>query len=157
MLQLELKFARQAELQHRIIGPEDLRQHVLRQQAGQLPFVGVTLLGQLFAFLEGDRHAHLRMHQQVVLRQTAGKEHAMPVLIGALADKVGHGAVGKRIAELAAARSQVVAQPALLLVHVLIGPGFVHGQSFQRQSRAFFSDIPRQDDGVFQFSALFRG
>jgi len=92
----------------------------------------------------------------MVLGQAAGEEHAVPVFIGARADQMRHGAAGERVAKLAAAGAQMGAQLALLLVHVIVGFGLVHGQRFQRDPGTLFGDLARLDHGVFQLSALFR-
>ena len=73
---------------HRIVEPEDPRQH-LRGEAGRhRPRIGLPELGgELLALRQRDRRPVLGMDEQVVLGQEPGEQHPVPLLIGALPDQ----------------------------------------------------------------------
>jgi hypothetical protein len=83
---------------------------------GDFPFAaggGIETLGGVFlAVGQADRVA-VRVHQQIALGEEAGKEHAVPVLVGDLGDEVGDGlrVVGaQQIAQRTAMGTQAHAQ-----------------------------------------------
>ena len=75
---------RQRDLQHRIARAEDLREHALREVARKHQPVLAPLARELAALVQRERHARLGLDEQLVLREEAGEQHAMPVLVGAL-------------------------------------------------------------------------
>ncbi|HOF31407.1 MAG TPA: hypothetical protein PK441_11210, partial [Burkholderiaceae bacterium] len=123
-----------AQLEHRRAGLEHLRQHAGGQRAGQLPAAfGAFVGGQLVALFQGDGHAVV--HQQVVVGQKAGEQHAVPVLVGHLLGEVVHGlhlAAVQGIAQLPAVGAQAAAQLTVLFAQVSKGRGLTHTKLFQR-------------------------
>lgn len=88
--QFLLMLRRQDQLEDRGVEPEDLWQHTGGEPGGQLPAIGGAFLGsQLLAFLQSN--CHTVIHQQIVLGQKAGKEHAVPVFVGNLFNQTVHG------------------------------------------------------------------
>jgi len=67
-----------------VVGPEYAGQHALREVRGQRPRVLAPLPRQLLALGHGNGNSRLRLDQELVLRQKAGEEHAVPVLVGDL-------------------------------------------------------------------------
>ncbi len=101
----------------RIAGAEDARQHQAGVARSELPGIGLALLGgQLGTLLQGRGHAS-RVHQQVVLGQEAGEQHAVPLHIGDLLDQQREPGLAMIIAKLLGARAQGGAQAALLVGH----------------------------------------
>ena len=94
---------------------------------GQVPGVGRAFLGgQLGALVQRDRHAR-RVHQQVVLGQEAGEEHAVPLLVGDLLDQplfagLDAAQLDGQAAQLRGLGAQGAAQQTLFFVHA--GKGF---------------------------------
>ena len=115
-LQFLLMLGGQGELKYRRIEAKDLRQHAGGKPGGQFPTVGRAFIGsEVFTLFEGDRHRIVRVgiHQQIVLGQEAGKQHAVPVLVGDLFDQAVHGldlAAVQGITQLAAVNAQLAAQ-----------------------------------------------
>ena len=64
------------------------------EAGGQRPLVQAAaagLLGKFLAVLQGDGDAQVRFDEQVALRQEAGEQHSMPVLVGALLHQAANG------------------------------------------------------------------
>ena len=88
LLQRPLVLRREADLEHGIVGPENLRQHPGRVTCRQRPAVRRTLVRrQLIALRQRDRHPFLLVNEQMVLGQEPGEQHPVPVLVGALVDQ----------------------------------------------------------------------
>ena len=120
LLQRPLVLRREADLEHGIIGPENLRQHPGRVACRQRPAVRRTFVRrQLIALRQRDRHPFLLVDEQMVLGQEPGEQHPVPVLVGALVDQAVDGLrSGLRIAlvaKLPSVRPQPVTE--LALVH----------------------------------------
>ena len=110
VLQLRARFRRQRDLEHRIVLAEDLRQHPLGVVARELQPVRRLLAGEFLHLVERDRHARLRLDQQIGLGQEAREQHAVPVLVGAFLNEPS-GRLRSRlrvapVAELPAMRAQ---------------------------------------------------
>ena len=88
LLQLEHVLGREGDLEQRVVGPEDLRQHPLGAAGGEDPHIHAVFLGQFLGLGQADGHVLLRLDQQTVLGQEPGEEHPMPVFVGALAGQV---------------------------------------------------------------------
>ena len=151
-----LMLRRQGELKHRGIWSEDLRQHAGRKPGGQLPAVGRAFIGgQVFTLFEGDGHGtvRVRIHQQVVLGQEAGKEHAVPVLVGHLFDETVHGLffpAVEGVSELAAVNAQSLAQTALIGRKMGIGFCLPYSELPKGSPRRFFRRAAGLLDCFFQ-------
>ena len=162
-LQLALVLGRKGQLEHRALRLEHLRQHARGELAGQLPLRlraqvhgRVGFLHQGFAVVQRHGGAWLPQ-QQAVLGQEAGKQHAVPVLVGRFPGQVlqALGVVGRLgIAQRTAVRAQAAAQGLQLIGQVVGGPGFAHGQLAQGRAGALLSHLAGGLDGVFQLGAL---
>jgi len=128
----------------------------LRTARGEHPDVDSFFVGQFFGLFQTDRHAHLRLDQQAAVGQEPGKEHSVPVFVGALARQVidleAAGAV-LPVAELSCPGAEVVAQGALVRGHVLVRLIVVDGQGFQGRARAGLGHVAGLDDHAFQVTS----
>ncbi len=112
------------------------------------------LARELAALVERERHARLGLDEQVVLREEAREQQAMPVLVGALAgepvDALRALLLVEPVAELAAMRAQAVAQ--LALVGRERGPRLVvaHGELLDGLPRAGLGDAAGLLHGVLE-------
>ena len=133
-----------------------MRQHVGGETSGQFPAIGCAFLGgEVFAFFEGDCYGIIRVgiHQQIILRQEAGEQHPMPVLVGDLFHQKARGLFAIRlavIAQLPAVGPQATAQVAGLFGQVRIGGGFVCANLSQRRPGGGFGHVTCFPDGAFQ-------
>ena len=104
----------EGDLEYRVVGPEDLREHSLGETGGQRPRILASLPSQLLALVHRDRHAGVGLDEQMVLRQETGEEHPVPVLVGDLMGETvnGLGATDcvAHVAELTAAGAETVAE-----------------------------------------------
>ena len=149
---------RKGEFKHRAVRLEHLRQHARRQLARQLPLgfgtqvaKRVGVFGQRGAVVQRHRRARLP-HQQTVLGQKAGKQHAVPVLVGHFPNQTLHrlGVVScLGIAQRAAVGAQAAAQGFFVVGKVVGGLGLTHSQLGQRGAGAVFSHVAGGFDGVF--------
>ena len=122
---------RQAHQGGGVVGGKDAGQHARRIARGQLPGVARALLGgQLGAVAQRHGHA-LRVHEQVVLGQKAGEQHAVPGAVGDLLHQGGHTRGLVAGAALAGYGAQRPAQGSLPLVHGGVGLRALHGQRLQ--------------------------
>jgi hypothetical protein len=109
---------------------------------------------QLVAFGQRDRHA-VRVHQQVILRQKTGEQHAVPVLVGKFLGKLVY-----LLATVSMAPITGLHPPGskLLAKHFVnqgkVAKRFVgiDGPPLERGTRDRFRQITGVDDRVFQLS-----
>ena len=145
---------RELNFEYRMVRSEYLRQQAVGEARGERPLVDAFLLGQLFAFVQGNGNAHLRLDEQVILGEKAGEQHAVPVLEGALmhqpVDRLTSRARIEAITELAGMRAQPPAQGALLRAHVPVGLVVTHGKRLQGVARAGFRHVPGFDDRALE-------
>jgi hypothetical protein len=118
------------------------------------------LASQLANIVERNRHVMLGIEQQVVFGQESGKEHPVPMLVGAsLNETLDFLSLPLRVAtitELAAMRAELIAQSAVFRRHVSPGLVMVHGILIgQRLAGAFLSDGTGLGDPIFEQAAMF--
>ena len=154
LLQLEHVLGGEGDLEQRVVRPEDLRQHPLGAAGGEDPHVHAFFLGQFLGLGQADGHVLFRLDQQIVLGQEPGKEHPMPVLVGALADQVVDGQPAGRVLpvpELPRPGAEMVAQFALGRLHVRVRLVVVDRQGFQGGASADLGRVAGLDDHALQF------
>ncbi len=93
------------------------------------------------------------MHQQAVLGQEAGEQHAVPLLVGDLVEEQGDAGRLVAPAQLPRLGAQPAAQAALGLGHGREGRVARHGQGDQTGARGRLSRVARGDDGAFEVGA----
>src|SRR5262249_1045068 len=120
-----------------------------------------TLLASEFAnVIKCHRHAMLGIEQQVVFCKEAGKEHAVPVFIGARLDKVLDllrlAFWVPLIAKLTAMSAKLIAQLAIISPHVRPWFVVVHGILVPHDLlRTLLGDNTSLGYSVFEHSAVF--
>ena len=151
------------QLKHRAVRLEHLGQHARGQLAGQLPLgFGAQIHGRVGFLHQGfavvQRHGSARLpQQQAVFGQKAGKQHAVPMLVGYFPDQLLHGlgvVIGFGIAQRAAMGAQAAAQGFVFFRQVVGRPTLGHGQLGQRGAGAFLGDLAGSFDGGFKLGAL---
>ena len=106
---------------------------------------------QGFAVVQRHGSANLPQ-QQAVFGQKAGKQHAVPVLVGHFPHQLLHGlgvVGGLGIAQRPAMRAQAAAQGFVVVAQVVGRTGLAHGQLGQLGAGAFFGRLAGCFDGVF--------
>ena len=119
------------------------------------------LAREFLAFGERHGHARFRLDQQIVLRQEAGEEHPVPVLVGHLVDQAVDGLhAGIRIvpvSELATVRPQAPPEVLLCRGHRRVGAGVADREHAERVAGAGLTSAPRGLDGRGEPVAQFGG
>jgi hypothetical protein len=146
-------FGGQAHLGGRRAGVEDPGQHARGEASGDLPGVAVAgLQRQVGAVLQAHRRAG-GVHQQLILGQEAGEEHAVPLLVGDLLDQQ-RGAGGHiAVAELAGAGAQGVAQAALIAAEAGGSNLALKGQGGEGGARGGLGGVAGVDHGLLEGAA----
>ena len=164
-LQLALVLGCKGHLEDRALWLEHLRQHAGGQLAGQLPLrLGAELLAlqhglfvvdQVLAVLQRHRGAQLP-HEQPVLGQEAGEQHAVPVFVGHFPHQVlqSMGVVlGLHVAQRPAMGAQAAAQGLEVVTQVVRRLRLAHGQLPQRGQRGLLGYVAGELDGVLELAA----
>ena len=141
------------DLQQHVVNPKDLGQHPTGVTSRQNEPVGSAFRrGQLLAFGQRDRHA-VRVHQQVILRQEAGEQHAVPVLVGKflgeLVDLLGDRRLVAPITGLDPPGSKLLAKRFVSQREVAERFGGIDGPPLERGTRDRFRQIAGLDDRCF--------
>jgi len=164
--QFALVLGGEAQVQGRGVVAENLGQHAGGIAAGEFPAIGgAFVLGEFVAVGQGDGHA-VRVHEEVVLRQEAGEEHAVPVLVGDFPDQVADildarsaltpgpspacGRGEKSVTQLAAVQAQAATQFGLVRGEVYGCLRLTHAQVLQGRTCCGFGDVAGRLDGGFQ-------
>lgn len=149
-------FGCQPHLHGGVVGGKETGQHQADVARGQFPPVGRTFFGRQLAAV-GQRHGNaVGVHEQAVFGQEAGKQHAVPLLIGNLVDQGVHAVGLAALAQLAGAGAQSAAQAALGLGHGREGFVAAHGQRRQRGGGRL-RQRARGDHGAFKLAAQVGG
>jgi hypothetical protein len=159
-------FQRHLDRQGRAVGAEDVGQHACGVVAGDFPFATggrvetqLRVLGVFLAVGQADRVA-VRVHQQIALGEEAGKEHAVPVLVGDFRDEVVDGlrVVGaQHVAQCATMGAQAHAQFFLGIAGVGGGIPGTDGEGLQGFLGAGFGLRAGLRGGVLEDAAMFAG
>ena len=121
-------FRGETQLNAGVVKSEDARENFSGEPRRDRPGIGLSKLSrQLLAVRERDRCLVLGMQQQTILREKAGEQKTMPLLIRALPDQQATVA-----AELSPLRSQPVAKARLLRVEMLRATVGEHAEAFDR-------------------------
>ena len=114
-----------------MLRPKNLWQHGVGILRRQRPLVAPFVLSQVLAFVERYGDIALRLNQQIVLREEAGKQHAVPVFTSSLLHQMLNSMLSRACwdgPKLASVRPQPLAQRALLHVHVSVELAAMHGK-----------------------------
>ena len=160
VLQLRARLRRERDFEHRVTLAENLGQHLLREAAGERQPVLALLAGEFAALVHCHRLPRLGLDQEIVLREIAGEEHPVPVLVGDLALQPGDGLRAPLritgVTELLTVRAQPVAQTALRRVlHAAPRLMVSDRELFERLDGARLRDTARPLHGIFEVLAKF--
>ncbi len=146
----------EAQLQGWRVLAENLGQHAGGVTTGQFPTVGgAFVLGELITVCKGDRHT-IRMHEEVVVRQVAGEQHAVPVLVGHFPDQMADVlplTAMFDVTQLTTMQAQAAAQFALFFSEMNGCSWLADAQVFQGSAGGGFGDVSGRLDGGFQTAA----
>jgi len=154
------KLCWQPHLQHRIIRPENARQHPLRERGRDFPFVALGFLGAFRAELQIHVQARFRLDQESVFRQKPREQHPMPMHIRAFVNQALHLLRiirSAHVADLPAMCPQFLTQILASLVQVRRFPRLPHAVGLQRRRRPALRFLPRLQHRAFQLPPKFFG
>ena len=150
-LQFLPRLRRQPDGERRVVAPEDPRQHQLGEAAGQHPAVLPLLMRQLLAVRQRHGDSGFGFDEELVLRQEAGEQHPVPVLVGRLVgEAVDLLLAGLRVApipELTSVRPQASPQVQFRGGHRRVRARIAHREDAERVAGAGFTHAPRRLDG----------